>query len=141
MAWYGGGGWGVQFGWADSCGHASIYRDTGSRGAGEPGAQEAEDRSNRGDTDAPWRLIPRKTGNSGRRSPAWGFMRGRPDMRGYGGSSAAHFRRGNNPIATTGTTASTSHGTATGSPVSRRVPVAALPRRTIRPETEERAPM
>lgn len=52
-----------------------------------------------------------------------------------------HARRGSRPTAAAGTAASSSHGTAAGRPASSRVPVAALPSSTIRPETEESAPV
>lgn len=50
-------------------------------------------------------------------------------------------RRGTNATASAGTMARTSQGTAAGRPRSSREPVAALPMRTIRPLTEDRAPV
>ena len=216
MAWYGGGGWDVQRGWGDSCGHALIYRDTallersrgGDSGGGgrygngpsgglwapalrgtvqEPGswARVVRERSKRGDWWAPALRERSKRRNPGRgryrngpsratggcqhcgNGPSAGILgaggtgtvqtggrwapalRERSKRRGPErcGGLAAHLRRdgrdrrGSKAIAATGTAASISHGTAAGNPMSRRVPMPALPRRTIRPETEESAPV
>lgn len=51
------------------------------------------------------------------------------------------YLRGSRAIAAAGTAARMSQGTAGGRPGSRRVPVAELPTRTIRPETEDSAPV
>ncbi|SDN32298.1 hypothetical protein SAMN04487981_104437 [Streptomyces sp. cf386] len=81
------------------------------------------------------------------------LMPGKPQVGGAGGWSqergadaaplrgAPSYLRGSKAIAASGTAASTSHGTAAGRPVSRRVPMAELPRRTMRPETEDNAPV
>lgn len=49
--------------------------------------------------------------------------------------------RGSRPTASAGTAARRSHGTAAGRPRSSREPVAELPMRTIRPDTEDNAPV
>ncbi|MDQ0746368.1 hypothetical protein QF034_000599 [Streptomyces africanus] len=54
---------------------------------------------------------------------------------------ARSFRRGSSVTARAGTAARRSQGTAGGRPASSREPVAALPARTIRPETDDSAPM